>query len=76
MAPRVKKTPKKPTPKRGGSRDKITPAFKKKFLKLLSETGMVNKTCKALNISRQNMYLHKRTHPKFEKEWIAARSHY
>jgi hypothetical protein len=61
-------------PVRGKPRDKITPAFKKKFLKLLSETGMVNKTCKALNITRQAMYAYKRDpkNKKFDQDWKDA----
>lgn len=57
---------------RGRPRDKVTPLLKKKFLKLLSETGMVNKSCKALNITRQAMYNHKRINKKFSEQWRAA----
>ena len=57
---------------RGRPRDKVTPLLKKKFLKLLSETGMVNKSCKALNITRQAMYNKKQIDKKFSEQWRAA----
>ena len=53
-------------------RPKITPVFKKKFLRLLSETGNVSKCCKALNISRQEMYKCKIKDEKFNEQWHAA----
>ncbi|MCG7851040.1 MAG: hypothetical protein MIO92_00805 [Methanosarcinaceae archaeon] len=53
---------------------KITPAFKKKFLKLLSETGHVSNSCLALNVSRNEMYRHRRNSPKFEEKWKQALS--
>jgi len=54
---------------------KITPAFKKKFIKLLSETGHVSNCCTALNVSRNEMYIHRGKFPKFKEEWIKALSH-
>jgi hypothetical protein len=51
---------------------KITPAFKKKFLRLLSETGNVSKCCIALHISRFEMYNHRKKFPKFKDQWEAA----
>jgi len=54
---------------------KITPAFKKKFLKLLSETGHVSNCCSALNVSRNEMYRHREKSPKFKEKWIQALSH-
>ena len=53
-------------------RPKITPAFKKKFLKLLSDTGNVSKCCVALNVSRVEMYKTRKKYPKFKEAWEAA----
>ena len=53
-------------------RIKITPAFKRKFLNLLSDTGNVSKCCKALNITRVQMYKHRRENSKFKEAWEAA----
>ena len=54
---------------------KITAAFKKKFLRLLSETGNVTKCCTALNVSRVSIYTQRRKCPKFAEQWTQALEH-
>ena len=59
-------------PRKKAADAKVTPAFKKKFLKLLSEVGNVSKCCQALSVSRPVMYNHKLKDPKFEQGWAKA----
>lgn len=51
---------------------KITAPFRKKFIRLLSETGNISKCCSALNISRVAIYKERRTNKKFAQEWKEA----
>jgi len=60
--------------KRGGQpeRKRITPAKKKKFLKLLAETCNVQKAAKAMKIPYQTLYWHRRNDPEFAAAWELA----
>jgi len=53
--------------------NKITPKLKEKFCELLANEGNVVKCCAALNVSRQQMYRHRREEPDFKEQWDQAR---
>ena len=55
---------------------KFTPQKKKEFLRLLSETGNVFKTCKALNLDRPNVYAARKRSARFAEQWDAAKQMY
>ena len=52
---------------------KITDEKRQEFIELLANTGNVSKCCQALNVSRNEMYRHRRENPEFAEQWEEAR---
>ena len=60
------------TPELRGRYDGFTPAKRKQFLKVLSETGCVRDACRVVGISSTSAYRTKRRLPEFSAQWDSA----
>lgn len=58
-----------------GRRDAFTGEMMARFCEVLAETGIVTEACRAVGISRDTAYAHRRRNPLFAAAWAAALSH-